>query len=128
MGAVVLTTHIVRTQFEPAVRFFVMGAEKWHAASAWPPPQCTDVTLCLQDECGLGSQPTPTALTASFTVDHAASTPLSSRDLFSVPFRSNLSLCILDLLLVFSSLQTLYQLPGPAVSTPLNYLHQSAVI
>ena len=63
---------------EPAVRFFVMGAERWDAASAWPPPERQDATLRLRHGGGL-SRKLRGAGTASFSVDPAASTPLSSR-------------------------------------------------
>ncbi|MBT7864298.1 MAG: CocE/NonD family hydrolase, partial [Gemmatimonadetes bacterium] len=30
------------TEMEPAVRYFAMGEQRWHAASTWPPEQATD--------------------------------------------------------------------------------------
>ncbi len=31
----------------PRVRYFLMGAEQWHTAEAWPPPEATTVALYL---------------------------------------------------------------------------------
>lgn len=60
---------------EPAIRYFMMGANEWRTSDSWPPPDAEDEILCLAtaaengvlDDCGSET----TTAESSFTADPA---------------------------------------------------------
>lgn len=49
-------------EYQPAVRFFVMGANEWRTSKSWPPPGIDAERLCLTGRDGAGSLGTCDAL------------------------------------------------------------------
>jgi uncharacterized protein len=60
----------------PTVIYYLMGANEWRAASAWPPPGAKSVTLYLGDARGLsGERPAQTGSSDSYIYDPTDPSP-----------------------------------------------------
>jgi uncharacterized protein len=72
-----------RVDMWPRVIYYLMGANRWYAASAWPPPESRPLSLYLRRERELSQAPDPHYATDQYIYDPNEPTPTAGGSIVS---------------------------------------------
>jgi len=83
------TVREKRTQEIPPVTYYLMGANEWRSAEAWPPPEATQKRLYLKDDGALASDPPAAASSPdTYIYDPDDPTPTLGGSILSAVYRA----------------------------------------
>jgi predicted acyl esterase len=77
-----------KAQEVPAVTYYLMGANEWRTAEAWPPPEAQDRRLYLGAERRLVDEPPASSAADTYTYDPDDPTPTLGGSILSAVYRA----------------------------------------